>query len=138
MKCQGCTKQGNNNGLFICETERSIGEKINEHLTNFEAGEKTSIPHKHVEEKHCGKIQNILLKMISSCVNDAMLRPVTEAIFIKELNPKLNSKEKLANSNALRDKGIKFDLTNLSMLNSSTLEERKNVTQFLLNRLQKF
>ena len=40
------------------------------------------------------------MKVVSSCGNDAMLRQVTEAILIKELNPELNT----GNSNALRER----------------------------------
>ena len=44
------------------------------------------------------------MKVVSSCGNDAMLRQVTEAILIKELNPELNTKDEWENSNALRER----------------------------------
>ena len=44
------------------------------------------------------------MKVVSSCGNDAMLRQVTEAILIKELNPELNTKDKWGNSYALRER----------------------------------
>ena len=42
------------------------------------------------------------MRVVSSCGNDAMLRQVTEAILIKELNQELNTKDEWGNSNALR------------------------------------
>ena len=52
--------------------------------------------------------------MVSSCGNDAMLRQVTEAILIKELNPELNTKDEWGNSNVLRkeDRIRRDDLPN--------------------------
>ena len=59
---------------------------------------------KHIEEKHKGERQDVKVKIVSSCGNDAMLRQVTEAILIKELNPELNTKDEWGNSNALRER----------------------------------
>ena len=44
------------------------------------------------------------MKVVSSCGNDAMLRQVTKAILIKELNPELNTKEEWGNFNALHER----------------------------------
>ena len=62
---------------------------------------KKSVFHKHIGEKHRGERQEVELKVVSSCGNDAMLRQVTEAIFIKKLNPELNTKDESGNLNAL-------------------------------------
>ena len=93
MKCQGCNGKRTNDGLYVGETARSVEERIGEHLTKYEVNDKNSVFHKYLEEKHGGERQNVKLKVVSSCGNDAMLRQVTEAVLIKELNPELNAKE---------------------------------------------
>ena len=59
---------------------------------------------KDIEEKHGGERQDVKVKVVSSCGNDAMLRQVTEAILIKELNRELNTKDEWGNLNALRER----------------------------------
>ena len=83
---------------------RSIGERVNEHLAKYEVKDKNSVFQKHIEEKHKGERQDVKVKIVSSCGNDAMLRQVTAAILIKELNPELNTKDEWGNSNALRER----------------------------------
>ena len=46
------------------------------------------------------------MKVVSSCGNDLVLRQVTEVILIKELNPKLNTKDEWGTSNALRERAL--------------------------------
>ena len=121
MKCQGCIGKRTNDGLYVGETVRSVGERIGEHLTKYEVNDKSSVFHKYVEEKHGGERQNVRLKVVSSCGNDAMLRQVTEAVLIKELNPELNAKEEWGNSNALRERKITIDVTNLSNLSEANI-----------------
>ena len=65
--------------------------------------------------------------MVSSCGNDAMLRQVTEAVLIKELNPELNTKEEWENSNALRERKTIFDVMDLSNLNEANLVENTKI-----------
>ena len=121
MKCQGCIGKRTNDGLYVGETARSVGERIGEHLTKYEVNDKNSVFHKHVEEKHGGERQNVKLKVVSSCGNDAMLRQVTEAVLIKELNPELNAKEEWGNLNALRERKITIDVMNLSNLSEANI-----------------
>ena len=54
-------------------------------LAKYEIKDKNSIFQKHIEEKHGGERQDVEVKVVLSCGNDAMLRQVTEAILIKEL-----------------------------------------------------
>ena len=54
IKCQGCTRRSINDGLYVGETARSIGERVSEHLTKYEVKDKNSIFQKHIEEKHWG------------------------------------------------------------------------------------
>ena len=75
----------------------------------------------HIEEKHGGERQNVELKLISSCGNDAMIRQVTEAVLIKEWSPELNTKEKWGNSSAQRERKITFDAMNLSNWNKMSI-----------------
>ena len=104
IKCQGCTGSSINDGLYVGETARSIGERVSEHQTKYQLKNKNSIFQKHIEEKHGGERQDVKVKVVSSCGNDAMLRQVTKAILIKELNPELNTKDEWGNSNALRER----------------------------------
>ena len=62
------------------------------HLKNYEAVDKSSVFHKHIEETHGGKRENLELEAISSCGNDTMLGQATEAVFVKGMNPELNRK----------------------------------------------
>ena len=41
IKCQGCTGSSINDGLYFGETARSIGERVNEHLTKYQVKDKT-------------------------------------------------------------------------------------------------
>ena len=77
--------------------------------------------HKHVDEKHDGERRNVEFKVVSSCVNDAMLRQVTEAVLIKELSLELNTKEEWGNSNALRERQTTLDVMNLSNLKVASI-----------------
>ena len=112
MKCQGCIGK-RANGLYVGKTARSVEERIGEHLAKYQVKDKNSVSHKHLEEKHGGERQNVKLEVVSSCGNDAMLRQVTEAVLIKELNPELNTKEEWGNSNALRERKTIFDVMDL-------------------------
>ena len=62
-----------NDGLYVGETARSTGERVNEHLTKYEVKDKNSIFQKHIEEKHGGERQVVKVKVVSSFGNDAML-----------------------------------------------------------------
>ena len=107
--------------MYVGETALSVGERIGQHLTKYEVQDKNSAFHKHVEEKHGGERQNVELKVVSSCGNDAMLRQVTEAVLIKELNPELNTKDEWGNSKALRERKTALDVMNLSNLNEANI-----------------
>ena len=109
---------------------RSVEERIGAHLTKYEAEDKNSVCHKHVEEKHGGERQNAKLKVASSCGNDIMLRQVTEAMLTKELNPELNAKDEWGNSNALRERKATLevmDLLNLNEANIMSTQRSKSV-----------
>ena len=62
-----------------------------------------------------------------------MLRQVTEAVLIKELDPELNTKEEWGNSNALRDRRIRFDALNLSNLDETNVSRTQTQTNIELN-----
>ena len=105
MKCQGCQ---NEKGMYIGETARSIGERVNEHITGYENKSKNSVFHRHVVDEHQGIPQEIEIKVLASCRNDAMLRQVTEAVCIKELKPMINMKEEWGNTNNIRERRNKY------------------------------
>ena len=93
MKCLGCTENDEREGTYIGETARTIGERANEHLVGYEQNEKSSVFYKHVLERHSSVPQDVNVEILAVCSGDAMLRQGTEAIFINELNPTLNTKE---------------------------------------------
>ena len=62
-----------NDGLFVGETARSTGERVNAHLAKYEVKDKSSTFQKHIEEKHGGERQDVKVKVVSSFGNDAML-----------------------------------------------------------------
>ena len=118
-----------NDGLYVGETARSIGERIGEYLNKYEVKDKNPLFHKHIEEEYGGKKQDVELKVVSSCGNDAMLRQVTEAILVKELNPELNTKDEWGNSNALREKDrIRRDLPNSFEVGIIRTRDTKHIT----------
>ena len=108
--------------MYIGETARSIGERASEHLVKYEQNEKNSVFHKHMIQWHGSIPQDINIDILAMCPGDAMLRQVTEAVSINELNPTLNAKEEWGNSNKLRERRNVFefmDLANLSLTNSA-------------------
>ena len=122
MKCLGCAENDQREGMYIGETARSIGERASEHLVKYEQNEKNSVFHKHMIEWHGSIPQDINIDILAMCPGDVMLRQVTEAVSINELNPTLNAKEEWGNSNKLRERRNLFefmDLANLSLTNSA-------------------
>ena len=97
MFCTKVSVRGINDGLYVRETVSSIRERVSEHLAKYEVEDRHSIFQTHIEEKHRGERQDGNMKVASSCGNDAMLRQVTEAMLIKELNPELNTKDEWGN-----------------------------------------
>ena len=53
------TKLRINDGLYVGETARSIGERVSEHLAKYEVKYKNPIFQKHIEEKHGGERQDV-------------------------------------------------------------------------------
>lgn len=117
VKCLGCAESNGREGTYIGETARSIGERASEHLTKYENSEKTSVFYKHMLERHDAVPQEVTVDILATCSGDAMLRQVTEAVFINELNPMLNTKEEWGNSNKLRQRHNGFELINFSNVN---------------------
>ena len=131
MKCQGCIGKITNDWLYVGETARSVGERIGEHLTKCEVNNKNSVFHKHVEEQHGGEKQNVKLKVVSSCGNDAMLRQMTEAVLINELNLELNTKEEWGNLNALCERKITINVANLSNWSEANFQRTRKSKSIL-------
>ena len=72
------------------------------HVEKYEKKDKNSVLFKHMEEKHGGRRQQITVERLATCPGDPMLRQVSEAVYIQELLPTLNSKEEWGNSNIPR------------------------------------
>ncbi len=69
---------------YIGETARSIGERTTERITKYENNEQNSVFYKHMVEQHDTVKQELSINILAKCPNDAMLRQVTEAVFINE------------------------------------------------------
>ena len=117
-------------GTYIGETARSIGERASEHFSKYENKDKNSVFHKHMVERHDAVPQRLALDLLAKCPGDAMLRQVTEAFFINELNPTLNTtlntKEEWGNSNKLRERRTGFEPINLSNLRSKNCQRTQH------------
>ena len=81
-----------------------MGERIIEHLQGCEKEDKSSMLFKHMKEKHGGVRQILKIEKLATFPGDAMLRQVTEAVFINETTPALNSKEEWGNTNVTRSR----------------------------------
>ena len=84
---------------YIGETSRSISERFNEHITK-----KNSVLQRHANEKHHDTHQQYELQLITTCQQDAMLRQVSEAVYIREFDPSINAKEEWGNTNVPKDR----------------------------------
>jgi len=84
---------------YVGETSRSISERYTEHITSMKRKEKQSVLHRHIVEKQHDINTNFKLKVLATCPRDAMLRQVTEAVYINERKPAINAKEEWGNKN---------------------------------------
>ena len=126
VTCNGCVGRDSRDGTYIGETARSIGERASEHFSKYENKDKNSVFHKHMVERHDAVPQRLALDLLAKCPGDAMLRQVTEAVFINELNPTLNTKEEWGNSNKLRERRTGFEPINLSNLRSKNCQRTQH------------
>ena len=94
-----------NEGIYIGETSRTLGERFREHQTKYDAGDyEKSVFSDHMRERHDGYKFMLRVEVISAHPGDAMLRQVTEATLIRELKPGLNRKDEFGNSNVPRER----------------------------------
>ena len=133
IKCLGCTENDQIEGMYIGETARSIGERASEHLVKYEQNEKNSVFYKHMLDRHDSIPQDINVDILAMCSGDAMLRQVTEAVFINEWNPTLNTKEEWGNSNKLRERRNVFEFIDFANQNvtNSTRTQRSGESNIL-------
>ena len=101
IKCVGSNEE-NCGEAYIGESARSLGERINEHISKYEKEDKNSMLFKHMKERHGGTKNELSIEKLATCPGDAMLRQVTEAVFISEMAPSLNSKEEWGKTNVPR------------------------------------
>ena len=102
MSCLGSEEDGPCRETYIGESARSLKERINEHIDKYEKKDKSSVLYKHMQEKHGERKQQITVQVLTACPGDPMLRQVSEAVYIQELSPTLNSKEEWGNTNIPR------------------------------------
>ena len=101
ISCLGSEEDGPCGESYIGESARSLKERINEHVEKYEKKDKNSVLFKHMEEKHGGRRQQITVERLATCPA-TLLRQVSEAVYIQELLPTLNSIEEWGNSNIPR------------------------------------
>ncbi len=58
----------------------------------------------HTYENHNGIKQQLQLQILATCPGDAMKRQVTEAMYIYDQKPELNTKDEWGNANVSRPK----------------------------------
>ena len=62
-------------------------------MEKYEKKDKNSVLFQHMEEKHSGRRQQITVEKLEAFPGDPVFRQVSEAVYIQELLPTLNSKE---------------------------------------------
>ena len=48
-------------------------------------------------DKHNGELRSVKTELVKRCPGDAMLRQVSESVYIRELEPELNRKDEFNN-----------------------------------------
>ena len=102
----------------------------------YEQNEKNSVFYKRMLDRHDSIPQDINVDTLAMFSGDAMLRQVTEAVFINEMNSTLNMKEQWGNSSKSRERRNVFEFIDFANLNLRTVQER-NVREnqtFLLKK----
>ena len=100
VNCLG--EESNCKSFYIGESARSIGTRFKEHVEKFENNDPTSAFYKHSIEKHDGNHPSLGLEILSVHPGDAMLRQITESVYIKNYKPDLNNKEEWSCANVPR------------------------------------
>ncbi|KAJ8037510.1 hypothetical protein HOLleu_18339 [Holothuria leucospilota] len=90
IKCRDCDGA---RGRYIGESANSLQERYKQHKEKLKTRSKDSVFWKHMKEHHGGKLTNLDVKIIGSYPFDATLRQVSEAGYIRETIPDLNTKE---------------------------------------------
>ena len=108
VSCAGC------GAAYIGETSRSLEERFKEHQRKYdndmENNRVSSMKEKngpfamHTYEKHNGMKQQLQVQILATCPGDAMKRQVTEATYIHDQQPELNTKVEWGNANVSRPK----------------------------------
>ena len=98
MQDKGCrTKDIPKIGKYIGETCRSIEERNREHVDKYEIKNNDSVLYQHMLDKHNGELRSVKTELVKRCPGDAMLRQVSESVYIRELEPELNRKDEFNN-----------------------------------------
>ena len=80
-------------GRYIGDSANSLQERYKQHKEKLKTRSKDSVFWKHMRECHDGKLTNLDVKVVGSYPFDATLRQVSEAGYIRETIPDLNTKE---------------------------------------------
>ena len=98
--CLGLDKNANPcQSFYIGETSRSIGERFKDHIEKFEARSEKSVFWLHCRDDHGGVFQRLEVKVECKRPSDAMLRQISEAVYIERDDPDLNKKSEWGNRN---------------------------------------
>ena len=90
------------NGAYIGESSETIRKRYTQHLYDYSKRRKCSSFLTHCIDYHNGDKKNLNVNVIRSCTGDPMLRQCMEAVLIREMEPKMNSRAEWGNSNAAR------------------------------------
>ena len=95
--------------FYIGETARSMGERYNEHMSNYRGMKGSSPFHQHCMEQHDGKHTSFREDILGIYRKDPTKRQISESenIFIKD--PQLNRKDEWAMTGLLRQTKSRLD-----------------------------
>ena len=55
-------------------------------------------------DKHNGELRSVKTELVKRCPGDAMLRQVSESVYIRELEPELNRRDGFNNNKSVKSK----------------------------------
>ena len=108
--CIECEECRNKPGLgrYVGESSLSINERWKQHLENYESKSKVrnnqSALYKHCLEEHGGRRTPFSIQILNKYPGDAMKRQISEAEYIKTLDPQLNSKDEWSNTQTTKSR----------------------------------
>ena len=80
LVCEDCQRK------YRGQTGNSIGERTNEHFSDWQRGNDKSPLHRHAQLFHNGERFPVSVKILKKCFGDPTGRKITEAVLIDQLS----------------------------------------------------